>query len=526
MKKIALIGSGFGGLAEAIRLQSRGFDVTVFEKRPKVGGRAYQLVQRGYTFDMGPSLVTAPFIIERVFAASGRRMADYVDLVPLDPYYRLYFHDGSFMDYSGDSDAMKAELAKFNAADARNHDRFFADIKGIYDAVITDGLGSAPFDSWTKFFSFAPRAIRLGGMIPVYRFVSRYFKDERSRFAFSFHPLFIGGSPFRTPSVYIMIPYLEKVGGVWFARGGMYSLVQAFERVFLELGGTIETGAEVTEVVVSDGRASGVRVGGAIRRADAVVSNGDVPWVYRNLIPPGVRRKWTDRALDRLSLSMSCFLLYIGTRKQFPKLRHHTLILSKRYRELVEDIFGRKVLPEDFSMYLHVPTRTDPSMAPPGCESMYVLVPVPHLGSGIDWEREAEGFRDRILAFLEEEFGMAGLRASIEVLSMFTPSDFASNLNSLRGNAFSIEPRLTQSAVFRPHNRSEDVRGLYLVGAGTHPGGGVPGVLLGAEATERALLEDFGLDPAAPAVLPGRRGRGRLAGAEIENRTPGLSLVS
>jgi phytoene desaturase len=302
-----------------------------------------------------------------------------------------------------------------------------------------------------------------------------------------------------------MIPYLEKVGGVWFSRGGMYSLVQAFERVFTELGGKIETGAEVTEIVVVGGRATGVRVGGEFRGADAVVSNGDVPWVYRTLVAREARKKWSDRALDRLHLSMSCFLLYIGTRKQFPQLKHHTLILSKRYRELVRDIFDRKVLADDFSMYLHVPSRTDPSMAPPGGESMYVLVPVPHLGSGIDWDMAAAAFRDRILVFLEEEFGMAGLRSSIAVLEMFTPADFATELNSLQGNAFSIEPRLTQSAVFRPHNRSEDIRGLYLVGAGTHPGGGVPGVLLGAEATERAILEDFGIDPPVPGTVPQAR---------------------
>lgn len=491
MKKVAIIGSGFGGLAEAIRLQARGYAVTVFEKREKIGGRAYQLVKNGYTFDMGPSLVTAPFIIERVFQAAGRKMRDYVDLVPLDPFYRLYFHDKSFMDYTGDPVRMKQELARFNPQDALQYDRFFSDIKEIYDAVITEGLGSQPFDTWRSFLSFVPRAVRLGGLLPVYAFASRYFKDERNRFAFSFHPLFIGGSPFRAPSIYIMIPYLEREAGVWFARGGMYSLVRAFERVFLELGGRIETNAEVTEITVANGKATGVRVGPATHPTDIVVSNGDVPWVYKNLIKSEFRkRRWSDRAIDRLHISMSCFLLYVGTRKQYPQLKHHTLILSKRYRELVSDIFDKQVLPEDFSMYLHVPTRTDPGMAPPGCESMYVLIPVPHLGGKIDWRVSAIPFRDRILAFLEEEFGMTDLRANIEVLEMFTPTDFESQLNALLGNAFSIEPRLTQSALFRPHNRSEEIRNLYFVGAGTHPGGGVPGVLLGAEATEKCVVED------------------------------------
>jgi len=327
----------------------------------------------------------------------------------------------------------------------------------------------------------------------VYNFVSQYFTDPRTRFMFSFHPLFIGGSPFRSPSVYIMIPYLERAAGVWFTRGGMYSVVEAFEKIFRELGGEIRTGEEVEEIIVREGKAVGVRVGGEEIPADAVVSNGDVPWVYRHLIKPEHRsRKWTDASIDRLHMSMSCFLVYLGVRKQYPQLKHHTLIISKRYRELVEEIFEKKVLPEDFSLYLHVPTRTDPGMAPPGSESMYVLLPVPHLGSGIDWKKASGPLLDRLLTFLEKDFGLAGLRENIEVQEIFTPDDFASRLNAHLGSAFSIEPRLTQSAYFRPHNRSEEIDRLYFVGAGTHPGGGVPGVLLGAEATEWCILEDFG----------------------------------
>lgn len=491
MSSIAVIGSGFGGLAEAIRLQARGHRVTIFEKRGAVGGKASQLIRRGYTFDTGPSLVTAPFIIDRVFEAAGRRREDYLELLPLEPFYRVYFHDRSYLDYTGDPDAMKRQMAAFNASDAEQYDRFFRDIGKIYDAVITEGLGASPFLTPGDFLRFAPRALSLGGLRPVYSFAKKYFRDERHRFLFSFHPLFIGGSPFRTPSVYIMIPYLERAGGVWFARGGMYAIVQAFAKVFRELGGVIETDTEVEEIVVENGAAAGVRAKGKVERADAVVSNGDVYWVYRNLVKPEHRRRWSDAALERMHISMSCFLLYIGTRRRFPELLHHTLILSERYRGLVRDIFDRKVLADDFSMYLHVPTRTDPSMAPPGCESMYVLVPVPHLGSGIDWSRRARPFADRILRHLEEEFGMAGLRESIEVLEMFTPEDFRDEMRAHLGNAWSFEPRLTQSAYFRPHNRSEDVRRLYLVGAGTHPGGGVPGVLLSAEATEKCIVEDL-----------------------------------
>jgi phytoene desaturase len=509
--KTAIIGSGFGGLAEGIRLQSAGFEVTIFEKREKVGGRAYQLKKDGYTFDMGPSLITAPEIIQGVFGAAGRQMNDYLDVVPLDPFYRIYFHDGSFMDYSGDAEMMKSEMAKFSPEDASQYDRFMADVKPIYDAVIGDGLGASPFLSLKNFLDFAPQAFSLGGLRPVYSFASKYFKHPSNRFAFSFHPLFIGGSPFRAPSIYIMIPYLEKTGGVWFAKGGMYSLVQAMERVFLEIGGTIRTNAEVGEIVVQEGKAAGLMVHGEFNAADAVVCNGDIPVVYRRLIKPEHRRKWTDKRLDRLHISMSVFLLYIGTNRQWPALKHHTLILSERYRELVRDIFDRKILADDFSVYLHVPTRTDPSMAPPGCESMYVLVPVPHLGGGLDWSREAEPFKEKILNFLEYSFGMSGLRQSIEVLEMFTPDDFESQLNSHLGNAFAIEPRLTQSAYFRPHNRSEDIDRLYFVGAGTHPGGGVPGVMLSAEATYKCILEDFGPQADGQARVP----QGARLGEEV-----------
>jgi phytoene desaturase len=491
VKQIAIIGAGFGGLAEAIRLQARGHKVTVFEKRARVGGRAYQLQKNGYTFDMGPSLITAPFIIERVFAAAGKSMKDFLSLSALDPFYRIYFHDKTHLDYSGDPELMRRQMAKFNPSDAAGYDRFFEDVKPIYDAVITEGLGGRPFLTWKSFLSFAPRALRLGGLRSVYSFASKYFQDERNRIAFSFHPLFIGGSPFRAPSIYTMIPYLERDAGVWYAKGGMYSLVQAFEKVFRDLGGQIRTNAEVQEILVEEGKAVGVRVGGERFPADAVISNGDVPWVYKNLLNPRHRRRWSDSAVNKLHMSMSCLLIYIGVRKKYDRLKHHTLILSERYRGLVEDIFDRKLLSQDFSMYLHVPSRTDSSMAPEGGESIYVLVPVPHLGANVDWSSAAEPFRDRVLNHLEHDFGLEGLRQNIEVLEMFTPDDFKTTLNAHLGNAFSIEPRLTQSAYFRPHNKCEDVRGLYFVGAGTHPGGGVPGVLLGAEATERCVLEDL-----------------------------------
>jgi phytoene desaturase len=491
-KNAVVIGSGFGGLALAIRLQAAGLQVTLLEKREKLGGRAYQLKEKGYTFDMGPSLITAPRIIDSVFEAAGRRLRDYVDLIPLDPYYRVYFHDGTHLDYVGDAEAMKSQMRRFNEGDASRYDAFMEGVRPIFDAVIGDRLGSKPFDTLGTMLRFLPRMAKLKAYLPVATFVNRFFQDFRHRFLFSFHPLFLGGNPFSAPAIYLMIPLLERVGGVWFTRGGMYSLVEAMEKVFRELGGTVLTGAEATRIRVEDGRAVGVEVGSHVHPADLVVSNADIAHTYKHLIDPAHRRRWTDARIHRTSFTMSCFLLYLGTRKQYPQLQHHTLILAERYKELLRDIFKKKILPDDFSMYLHVPTRTDPGMAPKGGESMYVLVPVANNQSGLHWETIKDEFAQKVLAFLEE-WGMEGLRENLEVLRIFTPDDFATQLNAFHGNAFAIEPKFTQTAWFRPHNRSEDVRGLYVVGAGTHPGAGVPGVFLSAEATFGSIAQDLGL---------------------------------
>ena len=493
MKREAIvIGSGFGGLAVAIRLQAAGVQVTLLEKREKIGGRAYQLEDSGYVFDMGPSLITAPDIIDSIFRAGGRRLTDYVDLMPLDPYYRIYFHDGTHIDYVGDVERMKAQMARFDERDAGNLEKFLATVRPIYDAVIGDRLGSKPFDTVKSMLRFMPRVIRLKAFLPVTTFVNWFFKDFRHRFIFSFHPLFVAGNPFKTPSIYLMIPFLEREGGVWFTRGGMYSVVEAMGQLFTELGGTITTGAEVEEILVADGRAVGVRTADAHFEADLVVSNADPGHTYGSLVKSTNRRHWNDRRLEKQEWSMSCFLLYIGTRRQYPQLEHHTLILTERYEGLLDDIFDRKTLPDDFSMYLHAPTRTDPSMAPPGGESMYVLVPVANQKSGIDWASVGPHFADKVIDFLEE-WGLEDLRAETEVLHVFTPDDFEGELNATWGNAFAIEPTLFQTAWFRPQNRSEDVEGLYLVGAGTHPGAGVPGVMLSAETTYGCIAADLGL---------------------------------
>lgn len=491
MKKIIVIGSGFGGLAAAIRLQAMGHQVTMLEKNEMVGGHAYQLKKDGYTFDMGPSLITAPEIMKSIFEAAGKKMEDYLELIYLNPFYRIYFHDGSKLDYCADGSKMKQQMARFNPDDATNYDDFMNYVYKVYKAVIEDGLGSRPFMYWKNIVQFAPQALKLRAFQSTYDVVKSYFKDERNRFAFSFHPLFIGGSPFHSPAVYLMIPYLEKIGGVWFTRGGMYSVVEALQKVFLEIGGTIHTGTEATRIRSAGRRVSAVEAGKRYFPADAVVSNAHFAHTYNHLLKDAQRRKWSDRKVKKLKYSMSAFLMYIGVKKQYPQLLHHTLILSERYRELVADIFDRKILADDYSMYLHVPTRTDPAMAPAGSESMYVLIPVPNQQAKIDWDRMKKTFGDKVLHFLEKEFGLEDLRQNIEVLEYFTPQDFAVQRNNYLGSAWGVEPRLTQTAILRPHNRSEDFDNLYLVGASTHPGAGVPGVMLTAEATVKVMTDDL-----------------------------------
>ncbi len=493
MNKIVVIGAGLGGLAIAIRLQGLGFEVTLLEKNAAVGGHAFQLKKEGYTFDMGPSLITAPDIIQKVFHAGGTRMEDHLKLTKLNPFYRIYYHDRTYLDYTDDTDRMIAQMKQFNPSDAEHYEDFVRESRELYHAVITDGLGSQPFMDWGTMLQFLPRALKLKALLSTHTFVRRHFADPRHQFAFSFHPLFIGGNPFRAPAVYLMIPYLEKIGGVWYSKGGMYSLVGALESVFESLGGRVLTNTPAREIVVNDGMAVGVQTDGRFLDADAVISNADFAHTYRELIPPVHRHKWTNRRVENLDYSMSAFLMYVGVKKQFPQLRHHTIVLSPRYKELVRDIFDQKILPEDFSIYLHVPSRTDPGMAPPDAESMTILVPVANARSGIDWEQQGERYAGRILRYLEEDFGLQGLTENIGVMELFTPEDFRTQRNSYLGSAWGVEPKLTQTAIFRPHNRSEDIDRLYFVGASTHPGAGVPGVLLTAEATEQVVLSDFNM---------------------------------
>ena len=491
-----VIGSGFGGLAAAIRLRARGFRVTVLEKLDAPGGRAYVYRQDGYTFDAGPTIITAPFMLEELWALCGRKMSDDVDLRPLDPYYRIRFADGTHFDYSGDAAAMRAEVARFCPTDLAGFEAFIEESERCYQLGFEE-LGSVAFDTVGDLLAAVPSMMKMRAWRSLYRMAASHLKDAKLRIVMSFHPLLIGGNPFAVTCVYSLITSLERRFGVHWAMGGTGTLVRGLVGLLEGSGATLRCNAEVREITCSvEGksgksgsqrgsgkpRATGVVLANGERlAADIVVSNADTAWTYRHLIKPEFRRHWTDRRIDGGRYSMSLFVWYFGTTRQYPGVPHHMMALGPRYRELLDDIFKHHRLADDFSLYLHRPTASDPSMAPPGCDAFYVLAPVPHLDSGTDWATQAEPYRQRIADLLDKTV-LPGFQAHIATSRMSTPQDFHDRLLSLKGAAFGLEPVLLQSAWFRPHNRSEDIDGLFMVGASTHPGAGVPGVLSSAKA--------------------------------------------
>jgi phytoene desaturase len=487
-KPVVVIGSGFGGLAAAIRLQARGYQVHLLEARDKIGGRAYVYQQDGFTFDAGPTVITAPFLIDEIFEGAGRQTADYVDIVPVDPFYRIEFHDGRRFEYNGDEAETERRVAEFAPNDLEGYRRMMRQAKAIFEKGFLE-LSCRPFLEFTDMLRVAPDLVRLQSYRTVYQFAAKYVQDPLLRRVFSFHPLLVGGNPFETTSIYALIHYLERRWGVHYVMGGTGALVAAMGRVFQELGGCLRLNSPVREITVENGRATGVSTDKGERiAAAAVVSNADVANTYRKLLPAGARKKYTDERLANMRYSMSLFVIYFGTTKQYPDLRHHTILLCERYKELLGDIFNRKTLPDDFSIYLHRPTCTDPSMAPEGCDCFYALIPVPNQASGIDWRTQAGPFRDRVMLFLNDRY-LPGLLDNVATERIFTPLDFETTLNSYQGSGFSFEPVLAQSAWFRPHNESEDVRNLFFVGAGTHPGAGVPGVLCSAKIAENLICQ-------------------------------------
>ncbi|MEO1203971.1 MAG: phytoene desaturase [Pseudomonadota bacterium] len=486
-----VIGSGFGGLAAAVRLGARGYRVTVCERLDAPGGRAYVHRQDGFTFDAGPTIVTAPFLLEELWELCGRNMADDIDLRELSPFYRIRFDDGSHFDYSGDDAAMKAEVARFNPDDVAGYERFLAASAKLY-SIGFDGLLNESFHRFGKMIEVLPDLFQAQFFRSVHGLVAKHIKHPKLRIVFSFHPLLVGGNPFTTTAVYALIAQLERRHGVHFAMGGTGSLVTGLVSLIESQGSTLRYNASVREILVENGKATGVELESGERiGADVVVSNADSAATYRRLLPARYRRRWTDRKLARSKYSMSLFVWYFGTDRQYPDVPHHMMLMGDRYKSLLEDIFDKKTLAEDFSLYLHRPTATDSSLAPPGCDAFYVLSPVPHLDGDADWNERAEVYRKVIERHLEETV-LPELSDHIATSRMLTPLDFRERLFSEKGAAFGLQPLLLQTAWFRPHNKSEEIDGLYLVGAGTHPGAGMPGVISSAK-----VLDNVVPDPAA-----------------------------
>jgi phytoene desaturase len=493
--RVAVIGSGFGGLALAIRLQAAGIQTLLLERRDRPGGRAYVYRDQGFTFDAGPTVITAPGCLAELYAVAGERLEDHVDLLPVTPFYRLFWEDGDTFDYSNDTDAVLAQIRRRNPADADGYLAFLRYAERVFDEGYTR-LAHVPFLNLWSMVRAAPQLVRLESYRTVYDVVSRFIRDDHLRQTFSFHSLLVGGNPFSTSAIYTLIHVLERKWGVTFPRGGTGALVTALAELFQRLGGELRLNADVAAIVTRGNRVVAVRTrDGHEDPVDAVASNADVVHTYKTLLAGTPAAARTASRLERQRFSMSLFLIYFGVRRRHPHLAHHNVLFGPRYRELLHEIFSAGTLADDFSLYLHAPTITDPTLAPPGCEAFYVLAPVPHLGhSTVDWSREAPRYADRILDYLEARY-IPNLRQDLVTMRTFSPLDFAEQLSAHHGSAFSLEPVLTQSAWFRTHNRDSRIAGLYFVGAGTHPGAGVPGVVNSAKATASLMLAD--LQPAA-----------------------------
>lgn len=491
MKKTAVIGAGFGGLALAIRLQAAGIPTLLLEQRDKPGGRAYVYQDHGFTFDAGPTVITDPSAIEELFTLAGKQMKEYVDLLPVAPFYRLCWENGNIFNYDNDQAQLEQQIAQFNPRDVEGYRQFLDYSRAVFKEGYLK-LGTVPFLSFRDMIRAAPQLARLQAWRSVYSKVASYIEDEHLRQVFSFHSLLVGGNPFATSSIYTLIHALEREWGVWFPRGGTGALVNGMVKLFEDLGGEVALNAKVSRLETEGENVKAVHLqDGRVFPTRAVASNADVVHTYNDLLSEHAGSTAQARSLKGKRMSNSLFVLYFGLNHHHDQLAHHTVCFGPRYRELIDEIFNHDGLAEDFSLYLHAPCVTDPSLAPAGCGSYYVLAPVPHLGTAnLDWSVEGPRLRDRIFDYLEQHY-MPGLRSQLVTHRMFTPFDFRDELNAYQGSAFSVEPILSQSAWFRPHNRDKHLHNLYLVGAGTHPGAGIPGVIGSAKATAGLMLEDL-----------------------------------
>lgn len=488
-----VVGAGLGGLAAGMRLGAKGYRVTVLDRLDSPGGRGSAVHMAGHRFDLGPTIVTVPSVFRDLWSACGRNFDDDVDLRPLDPFYEIRFEDGSVFEASGSTERMRAEVAKLSPDDVKGFERFLKDSKKRFE-IGFEGLGRRPMHQLWELIKVLPTFGLLRADRSIYGLAARRVKDERLRMALSFHPLFIGGDPTHVTSMYALVAYLEKTFGVHYAMGGVAAMADAMANVIREQGGDIRFGTQVDQITTQDNAVTGVALSNGDRlRAPLVVSNADVGHTYSHLLRDTKKRRWTDSRLKRTRWSMGLFVWYFGTkgtRGRWKDVGHHTILSGPRYTGLLRDIFINGTLSDDMSLYVHRPSVTDPTVAPEGDDTFYVLSPVPHLGvkDPVDWETMQETYRQKVAAELERKL-LPGFEQTVSASYILTPADFATRYLATHGSGFSIEPRILQSAWFRPHNVSEEVKGLYLVGAGTHPGAGLPGVLPSAEVMDQLVPE-------------------------------------
>lgn len=481
-----VVGAGFGGLAAALRLCKKGYEVTVLEAGDQAGGRARVFNRDGFTFDAGPTVITAPYLIDELFGLFNKDPKNYYELLPVDPFYKVLFHDGETFDYVGDEDRLLKQIARISPEDVEGYKKLAKHSERIFDIGYMK-LADAPFDNFTEMLRVIPDMIRLQNYTSVYGLVSKYIKSEKLRQVFSFQPLLVGGNPFRTTSIYMLIHWLERKWGVFFAKGGTGALVKALLKLMEEEGIQVRYNAPVKEIIFSGNKCAGAQIeSGEVINSDIVACNADPSFVYSRMMGAKEKTKHTASKIQSRRPSMSLFVSYFGVRKKFNNLAHHTIILGPRYKDLLHDIFETKVLADDFSLYLHAPTVTDITLAPEGCECFYVLSPVPNNRSKIDWKIQGPRYQEKILKFLDQHH-LPGLLENLATSFYVTPDYFEGDLRSIDGAAFGLEPRFTQSAYFRYHNRSEEADGLYFVGASTHPGAGVPGVLCSAKVLDKII---------------------------------------
>jgi phytoene desaturase len=492
MKSALVVGAGFGGLAAALRLRARGCTVTVVDQLPHAGGRGREWL-RGtlageFRYDAGPTVLTAPVLFEELFALFGEQLSDHVKLLPVKPWYQMRFADGTQMDYGGSTEKIQAEIARLAPADALAYPAFFAHSQKLFEKGYEE-LGSQAFLGIASMLPVMPAMAKLRADRTVYDLTARYFKDERIRRAFSIQPLLVGGNPFDTTSIYSLIHYLERKWGVWFPKGGMARLVQALVELAQRHGVRFVWGQGVKRLLQEGANATGVILGdGTVLQADVVVANADPGHVLTHWLPEPRKMGWTQRSAEEAKeYSMGLFVWYFSTKKQYADVPHHTILFGQAYREVLQSIFNSQTLTDDLSIYLHRPTATDTSYAPAGCDSFYALVPVPNLKAKINWAKEAEAFRNRLAHCLQERI-LPSLCESIVDEFQVTPSYFRDELSAPHGSGFSITPKLMQSAGFRFPNRDSQIQNLYFVGAGTHPGAGVPGVVTSAKVVERLMF--------------------------------------